>query len=77
MPCPHGHRAAKVPDSLLGPESYYYPTCDKLYEMALREVDTSIMPEGRFEDIKGLAMIIDLRTKVTKADLIKLGYWKP
>jgi hypothetical protein len=72
--CPLGHRVLHVPDSLLGPESWYCPDCDKLYQPVLQVADLSRFPPERAQEIKELALILEARRNVTKGDLIKLGY---
>jgi hypothetical protein len=74
--CPQGHTLFVVPDSLLGPESFYCEECDKIYQPVLQEADLSEFSPERADAIKELALILDARRKITKADLIKLGKWK-
>lgn len=76
--CPRGHNWIRVPSSLLFSDCYYCEACDKIFEPTVKEVTKKWFEKNfhsdRFNEIKDLAKLIEAKNKVTKADLIKLGY---
>jgi len=78
--CPKKHKWTFVSSSLLYSDCYYCPVCDKIWEPTVKEVPKKWFEENfstdRFGDIKRLAERIEAMKKVTKDDLVKLGYLK-
>ena len=66
-----------IPSSLLFGECYYCEYCDTFYRNTLTPVSDqsfSIFSTDRRNELKNLAKVIIAKSKVTKEDLITLGY---
>lgn len=75
---PDGNELIEVFNTTLFADCYYCPKEDKIYVEKLSEVTKDYFKEqfytNRFEQIKQYALIKKAKEKVTKEDLIKLGY---
>jgi len=77
--CPKGHKWIFVSASLLSDDYFYCAECDKIYGITVKEIPKKWFDKNyntdRFGRMKELALIKEARTKVTKDDLVKLGYF--
>ena len=76
--CPLGHSWIFVGSTTLYSDYYYCPKCDKIYSPTVREVTEDEVSEQfiskRYDQMKEYALILKAKERVTKGDLIKLGY---
>lgn len=77
---PDGNELIEVFNTTLFSDCWFCPKEDKVYVQKLTEVPKQHFKENyytnRFEQIKRFALIQKARQKVTKEDLIKLGYYE-
>lgn len=77
---PDGNELIEVFNTTLFSDCYYCPKEDKIYANKLVEITLEYFHNNfmtdRFEDIKQLALLKKAKEKVTKDDLIKLGYYE-
>ena len=76
--CVCGNNWTEVFNTLLYSDCYFCTHCNKLYAPSVREVTKEEIDErfnsDRFNAIKTFAQIKEAKKKITKEDLIKLGY---
>jgi hypothetical protein len=75
---PKGNELIEVFNTTLFSDCYYCPIEDKIFVEKLTEVPRQHFKDNfytdRFEEIKQYALMLEAKKKVTKKDLIKLGY---
>lgn len=75
---PKGNELIEVFNTTLFKDCYYCPLEDKIFVEKLTEVRKKYFEDNfftdRFEEIKQYALMLEAKKKVTKKDLIKLGY---
>ncbi len=67
----------RIPNSVLFPECFYCEKCDKFYHKRLVPISEKSFEQfnvKRRGELKELAMICKGRAKVSREDLITLGY---
>ena len=78
MYSPKGNYLIEVFNTTLFEDCYYCPVEDKIFVLKLKELKkeyfNKFFSSPRFNQIKTLALIKEAKNKVTKEDLIKLGY---
>lgn len=76
---PDGNELIEVFNTTLFADCYYCPKEDVIFIEKLVEVSKQYFKDNfytnRFEDIKRFALLKEAKQKVTKEDLIKLGYY--
>jgi hypothetical protein len=78
--CPKGHKWIRHNASLLFSDCYYCKDCDKIFIPTVKELTKEWFEKNynsrRFEEIKQDCFRSEAMNKVTKDDLVKLGYLK-
>jgi len=76
--CVCGNNWTEVFNTLMYSDCYFCTHCNKVYAPSVREVTQEEFKEkfnsDRFQEIKTFAKIKEAKRKITKEDLIKLGY---